>query len=185
MISQILALNEKHPKYFYIRTERELVSMARNFSKTKYRYLHISCHANAKSMATTLDRISFKHLAEILKPYLSKRRVFISACEMVNNELARSILPGSGCYSIAGPSQQIAFSDAAILWSSFYHLMFSIAYDAMKGNEIKDVFSKIANLYQVNLRYYRYDKESKRIKKYDIKENGRIIDSTVRPTERQ
>jgi hypothetical protein len=168
MISRILRLNLKTPQYYYIRTEKELISITDKFVSSEYRYLHLSCHANATGMATTLDQVSFARLAQILKPKLEGRRLFVSTCEMVNDNLARAILPGSGCFSILGPSDKIAFSDAAILWSSFYHLIFNVAADVMKGREIRDVAGKISKLFAVNLRYYWYDDNAKKLKPYNI-----------------
>lgn len=122
IITNILDLNGKSSKYYYIRTERELVEIAQIFYESNYRYLHLSCHGSSKSMATTLDEIPFNRLGEILGPYIRKRRLFVSACEMVNTDLARAIIPRSNCYSIIGPSVDVTFSDSAILWASFLSL---------------------------------------------------------------
>src|SRR5438105_2928617 len=99
VISRILRLNGKEPIYYYIRTQKELVSILDLFADSEYRYLHISCHASEEQMATTLDSISLDEFADIVNPYLKGKRLFVSACSMVNNSLAEKILPGSGCYS--------------------------------------------------------------------------------------
>jgi hypothetical protein len=111
IISQILALSGKKCEYYYVRTRRELVAMLKQFSSSNYRYLHLSCHGDDSSMATTFDAISFSEFGPLIKPYLRKRRLFVSACSMTNRSLAESIMPGSGCYSILGPDQDIRFSD--------------------------------------------------------------------------
>ena len=108
IISDILRLNKKQSKYYYIRTKKELRAFLDKFRDSNYRYLHLSCHANRGEMATTLDSIPFSELASLLKPYLNKRRLFVSACEMVNINLANLLLPGSGCFSLMGPATQIA-----------------------------------------------------------------------------
>lgn len=130
IISNILHLNGKNSKYYYIRTRRELEEVVGIFDASRYRYLHLSCHGSPQSMATTLDTIPFEQLGGILQPHLHNKRLFLSACEMVNEELAKAIIPDSGCYSIIGPSESVKFSDAAILWASFYHLIFN--YDSGK-----------------------------------------------------
>lgn len=43
---------------------------------------------------------------------------------MTTEALARELLIDSGCYSVIGPRDKVYFSDAALLWSSFYHLAF-------------------------------------------------------------
>lgn len=157
IISDILALNGKQSMYYYIRTKRELDEIATVFAKSKYRYLHLSCHGSSRTMATTLDKISFAELAQTLRPVLHDRRLFISACEMVNKSLAKAIMPDSGCYSIIGPTKAVAFSDAAILWASFYHLMFNRNFDAMKREEIMRCCGLISNLFGVPLNYFGKD----------------------------
>jgi len=154
IISNILHLNGKDSKYYYIRTRRELEEVIGIFRVSQYRYLHLSCHGSSQSMATTLDTISFEQLGQILKPHLHNKRLFISACEMVNKELAKAIIPDSGCYSIIGPSEPVAFSDAAILWASFYHLIFNYDSEAIKREGIIKYCQRIVNLFGVPLNYY-------------------------------
>ncbi len=154
IISSILELNEKPSEYYYIRTKAELIEITDIFYESDYRYLHLSCHGDARSMATTLDRIAFAELGEILRPHLRDRRLFVSACEMVNDDLARAIIPSSGCYSIIGPSREVAFSDAAILWASFYHLMFNYNFQSMKREGLVKYCQRIAKLFEVPLNYY-------------------------------
>ena len=78
----------------YIRTKRELKAILEQFLASKYRYLHLSCHGNRNSMGTTLDSIPFSELGPLIAPYLDRRRLFVSACSMTNDALARVIMPG-------------------------------------------------------------------------------------------
>ena len=57
-ISNILEMNEKHPKYYYIRTECELLKIIETFNKSNCRYLHLSCHGNGQEMVTTAILLS-------------------------------------------------------------------------------------------------------------------------------
>jgi hypothetical protein len=113
-------------------------------------------------MGTTLDTIPFPRLGEILRPCLENRRLFVSACEMVNNKLAEAIIPKSGCYSIIGPSEKINFSSAAILWASFYHLMFNYDSDVMTRERLLKHCKQLAQLFSVSLNYYSTSKTQKR-----------------------
>lgn len=167
MITHILNLHEKSSQYFYIRTKKELKAVLKKFGESEYRYLHLSCHGNSSAMATTLDLIRFEELGDMLRPYLDKRRVFVSACEMVNDELARSIIPNSGCYSVIGPCKPIAFSDAAIFWSALYHLMFRYDATAMKRTDILKYIGGISELLQVDISYFSASRSSK--SKYKVK----------------
>lgn len=154
ILSNILELNGKNPIYYYIRTKREFEEVLDFFEDSRYRYLHLSCHGSKNSMETTLDSITFTELEEILKPCLSYRRLFLSACSMVNKSLAKSILADSKCHSIIGPYAPVRFSDSAIFWASFYHLMFAENDNSMVLKDIRSSIKKLTNLYEVPINYY-------------------------------
>jgi hypothetical protein len=160
IISQILALSGKKCEYCYIRTKRELKTLLEHFASSRYRYLHLSCHGNKQAMFTTLDPIPFSELGPLLKPHLRKRRLFVSACSATNTALAEAIMPDSGCYSILGPDQDIYFGDAAVLWASFYHVMFSADSTAMKYKTIKAKAQEVSDMYRVRLKLIGHDEDS-------------------------
>lgn len=154
VLSQILRLSGKKSIYYYIRTQRELERLVKIFTKSTFRYLHISCHGNSEVMATTLDTIDFPELGRILRPSLGGRRVFLSACEMVNSTLAKELLRGTGCHSVIGPAESILFGDAALFWSSFYHLMFKRSAAAMKRKWMLTYLRRTATLFRVRMNYF-------------------------------
>lgn len=160
IVKRILALSGKRCEYYYIRTERELRRVLKLFTKSGYRYLHLSCHANRSTMATTLDNISFPALSSIIGPHLANRRLFLSACSMTNELLAKHLMPESRCFSILGPDQDIAFADATILWASLYHVMFAADTASMKGMLLRSKAQEVSNMYRVHLRFFTRD-ESK------------------------
>jgi len=159
IISQILALSGKRCEYCYIRTKRELKALLERFEALHYRYLHLSCHGSSDSMFTTLDPIKFSEFGPLVKPYLRKRRLFVSACSATNQALADAIMPDFGCYSILGPDQEIYFSDAAVLWASFYHVMFTADSKAMKYKTIKAKAQEVSDLYRVRLKLIGHDED--------------------------
>jgi hypothetical protein len=152
IISEILALSGKKCEYCYIRTKRELKKLLQQFASSHYRYLHLSCHGSNDSLFTTLDPIPFSELGPLIKPHLNKRRLFVSACSATNRALADAIMPDSGCYSILGPDQEIYFGDAAVLWASFYHVMFAADSMAMKYKTIKAKAQEVSDMYRVKLK---------------------------------
>jgi hypothetical protein len=77
IIKKILALSGKSCDYYYIRTKRELARILKLFTKSGYRYLHLSCHGSPRGMATTLDSIRFPELAGLIGPHLEGRRLFV------------------------------------------------------------------------------------------------------------
>ena len=162
LLSQILHLGGKESQYYYIRTKRELEEVLEFFNESDYRYLHISCHGSESAIYTTLDTLTFPELCELLIPYLKKRRLFISACSSVNDNLAREIIPPSECYSLIGPKEDIYFHDAAIIWASFYHLMFKESPKAMKRKDILPTLRKMVNTFGIPLNYFSISRKSKK-----------------------
>jgi hypothetical protein len=92
-------------QYHYIRTARELKEVIDLFHDSNCRYLHISCHADSRSMATTFDVISYAGLGEVLRPFLKGKRVFVSAGQMASENLAKEIMIDTGCCSLIGPKR--------------------------------------------------------------------------------
>ncbi len=154
ILKGILQLAEVPSEYWYIRTKKELQEILALFGDSNKRYLHISCHGNNRVLSTTFDRIDFPELRQLATPHIDGRRVFFSACEVVNRSLAAAILPGSGCLSIIGPKGRITFGDAAIMWASFYHLMFKLGRTSMKRQEIQRALRKVSTAFAVPLRYF-------------------------------
>lgn len=167
IISQILALSGKKCEYCYIRTKRELDTLLKHFASSHYRYLHLSCHGTAHSIFTTLDQIPFSELGSLVRPHLRKRRLFVSACSATNRALADAIMPNSDCYSILGPDQDIYFGDAAVLWASFYHVMFNADFTAMRYKTIKAKAQEVSDMYRVKLKLIGHDEQDS--KSYTIK----------------
>src|ERR1700724_2996528 len=57
IIYPILQMSGKQPEYHYIRTKREPKHFVEMFGKSKFRYLHLSCHGNKNLFATTFDNL--------------------------------------------------------------------------------------------------------------------------------
>mgnify|MGYP000850242188 CR=1 FL=1 len=169
LLSHILKMNGKQCIYHYIRTEGEFKEAVKLFNQCNYRYLHLSCHGNQQAMKTTQDVIFFDDLGEILQPYINNKRLFVSACDMVNENLAQIIIPKSGCYSIIGPAAEISFSSAAIFWASFYHLMFKYDFDEMVRKTLLKYCQHLAKLFMISINYYSISRtNSKRYKLTEI-----------------
>lgn len=170
LISNMLEIaGKKGTQYFYIRTKLELENIIDIFDESDCRYLHISCHANSNSMATTFDDLSYSELGAMLKPCLDGRRVFVSGCKMANANLARELLPDSGCYSLIGPSRKINFDDSAAFWVSFYHLMFKDNHRSMKRDVLTKRVSQLSEIFEEPMNYFASSKsEPSGFKKLDF-----------------
>ena len=161
ILKDFLRMCGKKPIYYYVRTKRELIEVMKTFRATNYRYLHLSCHGDEESIATTLDDIDFKELGKILKASSGNRRLFVSSCEVVNNSLAEEVIIYSGWRSVTGPTEEICFSDAAILWASFYKLAFDRNNRGMNGKSIRLILAELATLFNVPVAHYREKDNSK------------------------
>jgi hypothetical protein len=154
ILRDMLKLSEKKVEYWYVRTWKELKQdIFKRFRDSGLRYLHLSCHGHPDHISLTLDDVAFEEFGPELSPYLAKRRLFVSACEVVNEAFAAAVNASNECYSVIGPDEDIRFDDAAVMWVSFYHLMLKDA-NAMKSHEIKKVITKLKNTFGVRFRYF-------------------------------
>lgn len=102
VVSHVLRLHGKNPIYSYVRTRHQFERAVAKFGKSNYRYLHISAHAEREGMCTTnQEEIDYDELAEMLSPHLKGRRLFLSACSMVHEDMAKEIIPRTQCYSVS------------------------------------------------------------------------------------
>ena len=124
ILKRTLALCGKRAKYKYVRSRKQLRAALGRFKASRMRYLHISCHGDKTSIATTHGSLSFDEFASLIRPYLRGRRLFLSACLATNETLAAKVFPDSGCRSLAGPKGKPPFRDSVVMWALFYNLMF-------------------------------------------------------------
>jgi len=160
-LSHILNLGGIESKYYYVRTKKEFESVLKKFYELDFRYLHLSCHGSKNSLNMTLDEMTHKEFGKLMEVYLYKKRLFLSACSATNRHLAESVIPNSNCYSIIGPAHDIAFNDAAIIWASFYYLIFKENNRAMKRIEILAVLRKLVRTFEIQMNYYSISKSNK------------------------
>jgi hypothetical protein len=150
VLYDVLKMCGKSPQYYYFRTEQELIELAKEFRKSGYRFLHLSCHGNGTTIFTTLGEISYYRFAEIFSGFLQNRRLFVSACE-VGNELFKSIVSvkNKGMYSVACPTVKIRFDHAVALWSALYVHTFSKDENYVKVSDILFALESLYVLFEV------------------------------------
>ncbi len=147
ILKDMLVLSGKEVEYWYVRTWKELTDdIFQRFYDSKLRYLHLSCHGSATHVSLTLDDISFREFGVEISNYLEKRRLFVSACSVVNKEFSDAVNGDGSCYSVIGPRDDINFDDAVVMWASFYHLMLRDS-KVMKSQEIRRVLAELESLF--------------------------------------
>ena len=153
ILAETLRLSGRKPLYYYFRTKQELKALLVEFKKSRYWYLHLSCHGTDESISTTLDSVTFQELGELLNPYLERRRLFVSSCEVVNDKLAHELMP-SGCWSIIGPSIEVDFDAATVFWASFYYLLLVKGAEGDERPNIRDILDSLEPLFELQIRYF-------------------------------
>jgi hypothetical protein len=162
-ISHVLRLHGKDPKYRYVRTRDQFKRTVKEYGKSNYRYLHISAHGDREGLCTTnQEEIDYDELADLLSPHLMGKRLFLSACSMVHEDMAKAIIPKTKCYSVVGPTKDIAFTDAAVFWPAIYHLMFSTSDRRMTHAVLKENLSRVRSLFDIEIGYFSKSKKLKR-----------------------
>ena len=73
---------------------------------------------------------------------------------MVHADLARAVIPTSGVSSLVGPTENIRFTDAAVVWASVYHLVFSEDLDRITRKRLQQKLQKVCDLFEVKFAYY-------------------------------
>ena len=174
VVSHVLRLHGKKPIYSYVRTREQFEEAVLEFGKSNYRYLHISAHAEPEGMCTTnQDEIDYDELAELLTPHLTGRRLFLSACSMVHEDMAKEIIPKTACYSVVGPREDIPFTTAAVFWPALYHLMFKFQDTAISHKTLRDNLSRVSDLFDTEIGYFSKSKKLKRGYTSDIMKRQR------------
>lgn len=154
ILREMLGLSNIQCEYIYIRTRRELEYAAKQFSDSQFKYLHVSSHGEPGKIHLTLDTLQFAALARIVGPYLSKRRLFLSACEITTFRLAKHLIPHYNCVSLVGSPDEIRFDKSGLFWSSFYHLMHELDESQMRPRNITETVKQISKTFSVNINYY-------------------------------
>ena len=154
ILRDVLTLSGKEVQYWYVRTWKELTDdIFQRFYESGLRYLHLSCHGNSSNICLTLDDIPFETFGEEIRHYLPNRRLFVSACEVVNEAFSEQVNPDQECYSIIGPRDDIRFDDATIIWASFYHLMLRDA-TVMRSQEIRSTLTRLEKMFGQKFLYF-------------------------------
>ncbi len=169
ILSRLLSLKQKKSEYRYIRTKLELKEMLDEFLASDMRYLHLSCHGDKDKITLTYESILTNDFVQMVSPYLDRRRLFLSACEVTTKQFTESLVVQSNCHSVVGPKGIVYFDDAAIMWASFYHLMFERNPKSMSNKDVIDSLQVIANTFGFSMRgSFRW-------------KNGRTISGVIKP----
>jgi hypothetical protein len=159
-IADMLRLGKKNCQYYYVRTKREVKELLKVFQASRYRYLHLSTHGvverNHKlvGLSTTFDQIRTDELGELLRPYINRRRVFLSACNAGSKSMATALLHDTTCHSVMAPCRSVGFGDMAIFWVAFYYAMFQQDNAKMNNTRIEETGTAAAKLFKIHMKLF-------------------------------
>jgi len=140
--------------YYYIRTKQEFENLINEFENSNYGFLHLSCHGSAEGIKTTYDNITFEELELLIGDRIYQRRLFLSACNIAQFELAKHFIPKYHCYSIIGSPDRIYCDKAAVFWSTFYHLMYERNQNEMPQVDLIPQLIRLTEIFNIKLNYF-------------------------------
>jgi hypothetical protein len=160
-LAQMLRLHGKETKYSYVRTRKEFKDAIRMFKASGYRYLHISAHGDKDGIDTTNRQgISYSSLAKLLDGIPPNCRLFMSSCEVVHADSAKSLVSDGKFRSLLGPVDQIHFHDSAATWAAIYHLIFKANGKSMNDLLMVPTLNSIMQLFDANFAFYKRTKDA-------------------------
>lgn len=150
-----LKILNKNPVYFYIRSQRELEEISKEFRRSGYRYLYLSCHGNDQAIHTTFNEIKFEDFASVFDKKLEHRRLFVSGCSVGQSKFAEALFEkNGGMYSLTAPKNDVLFTRTLPFWTSFFYLMESIDSQSMKSSAIYPSLQLCADMFDINIVHF-------------------------------
>lgn len=153
-LHEILKLSLIKTEYKWVDTKEEFKTALQDFNKSKFRYLHISCHADERGLEINGDEITNVEFQQMTAKYLNDKRLFLSACKGANRQLASLIVSKNNAYSLVGIPINLDFDKSALFWPSFYHLINEVDTKKMKRLQIIDIIKKLVDLFNVPVNFY-------------------------------
>lgn len=153
-LHEILKLSLIDTEYKWVDSKEEFKKALQDFNKSKFRYLHISCHADETGLEINGDEITNLEFQQMTEKCLNNKRLFLSACKGANRHLASLIVSRNNAYSLVGIPTNLDFDKSALFWPSFYHLINEIDNKRMKRFQIIDIIKKLVELFNVPVNYY-------------------------------
>lgn len=152
LISDMLRIAGKSPKYYYFESKEELQHLVGLFRASKCRFLHVSVHANSESIEIGEGELKYDEFAEMFRDHLKLRRLFVSACEVGNSKFVDAVASrNKGMHSIVAPVDVVRLDKSSAFWTSFYISVFSRKYYNMRHADVRRHLGLLSKLFDVNM----------------------------------
>jgi hypothetical protein len=152
-LHKILKISHIASVYKWAKSIEHFEELLKDFRKSNFRYLHLSCHANGSGIEVNGENISNQEF-QIMLGDLNNKRIFISACKAANRELATLLICKSGALSLVGTPIDVDFDVAAILWPAFYYVMKGLDEKKMPNEHLKKTLKECVDLLKVPINSY-------------------------------
>lgn len=154
-----LKMQGKNPIYCYFRTRGELVNISEAFAESGYRYLHISCHGGEECLTLPGDRVIYADFAELFKDTLTKKRIFISACEQGNIKFSNTLFQAnSELLSFLAPINCPNIHDLTVFWISMYNRLHSFNERSIDSKALRFIVKRLSSTFGIPF-LYSFDKD--------------------------
>lgn len=184
-LRNILKLSGISNEYRYIKTKGHLKKVMYEFKKSDFFFLHIACHGDSNGLEFASDYLDFDTLGKIMGSYLKYRRLFLSACDAACPAFAEQFIPRHHCYSLIGSPDTIDYDKAAILWSSFYYLMYINDQKHMYQKNLIPTIENVTRLFQEPINYYSiirdtYEKSKTHLREIHFKNGVQLVSRSIK-----
>ena len=177
ILHQILEMSGISAQYRDADTVEDFERLIEEFKSSEFRYLHLSCHADKEGIAVGGEEISNQRLADLLKGGMDNKRLFMSACQGANLDLARKMITETGAMSLIGSPVDLYFDKSVLFWPSFYHIMNELDERFMRRKVLIRTLQRCTDLFGVAINYYsRIKRDPKAMRRLKIRAAKPAVD---------
>lgn len=164
ILTDMLRLAGKSPRYYYFQSIDELEPLARLFESSQYRYLHISAHGTEEEIAVGDVPIPYDEFLSPFRNALTHKRLFFSSCLLGNNNFIEAVeRANDSVMSVAAPCDSIYFDVGAAFWSAFYVSSFEDAYGGLSNDLVADKIQRLCEVFELDFFLASRDVTQKRL----------------------
>lgn len=159
---------KKIPIYEFVSDFKEFEKALLNFEKSQYKYLLISAHGDEENLILKNENVNLYDFEDIKIRY-DQRRIFMSSCRGGSYLFAKYFI-SKGAYSVIGTSDDLNQIVAVGMWPTMLIIFERMSTD-LNYVEINSALDKLINIYQINLHYFSFIRNKKKMKEYIFQPN--------------
>ncbi|MFZ1291904.1 MAG: hypothetical protein WAR79_17535 [Melioribacteraceae bacterium] len=179
-MSQILELSSINNFYREVISKEDFIKAINEFKNSNFRYLHLSCHSDMEGIEINGENISNYELSILLKNKITRKLIFLSACQGSNRMMASALIIKCGGQSLIGTPVDLSFDKAALFWPSFYHVINNLDKTKMNKQNLDLVLKRCVDLFEIPINYYHGIKDyPDYLRRYKFRSNKRTSNNKI------